>query len=149
MAQRGQEKMAFTTDASVVVRWLIPGEEHENQAVRLRNDYAEGKIELNAPTLLRYETLNSLWKAVERNNVRVEDALSIWKTFLKIEPKSINLDPEDLTKALKIATTNHTTSYDASYIATAIKTESTLMTADQGLYDIAKKYVKTIHLKDY
>jgi len=141
--------MSFTTDASVVVRWLIPGEEHEEEAIKLRNDYAEGAVELNAPTLLVYEVLNALWKAVERSNVRTEDALSIWKTFAKIEPESITLDPEDLTRALKIVVTNHISLYDASYIATAIRTKSTLITAEQGLCDIAKKYVKTIHLKDY
>lgn len=141
--------MIFTTDASAVVRWLIPGEEHEEQAIKLRNDYAEGIVELNAPALLVYEALNALWKAVERSNVSAEDALSIWKIFAKIEPKSIILDPEDLTRALKIAITSRISLYDASYIATAIKTKSTLITADQGLCDIAKKHVKTIHLKDY
>jgi len=139
----------FTADASVVIRWLIPGEEHEEKALRLRNDYAEGAVELNAPTLLVYEVSNGLWKAIERNSVRAEDAFLILQTFLKIKPESVLPDPDDVKKAMGIAVASHISFYDASYIATAMKTKSTLVTADENLYNIANKYVKTIHVKDY
>jgi len=141
--------MSFTADACVVVQWLIPGEEYEGQAVKLRNDYAEGKVELNAPTLLVYEVLNGLWKAVERDHVKTEDAASILEMFAKIKPKSICLELEDEKRTLEIAVTNHISFYDASYIAAAIKTNSVLITADQSLHNVAKKYVRTTHLKDY
>lgn len=141
--------MMFTADASVIVRWLIPGEEYEEHAIKIRNDYAEGTVELDSPILLVYEVLNGLWKAVERSNVSVEDAVLILEMFVKIPPKSIILDPEDLRRALEIAITDHVSFYDASYIATAVKMKSTFITADQSLSEVAKKYVKTIHLKDY
>jgi len=141
--------MMFTADASVIVRWLIPGEEYEEHAIKIRNDYAEGTVELDSPILLVYEVLNGLWKAVERSNVSVEDAVLILEMFVKIQPKSIILDPEDLRRALEIAITDHVSFYDASYIATAVKMKSTFITADQSLSEVAKKYVKTIHLKDY
>ncbi|MEM2110382.1 MAG: type II toxin-antitoxin system VapC family toxin [Candidatus Bathyarchaeia archaeon] len=141
--------MSFTADASVVIRWLIPGEENEEQALKLRNDYAKGSVELNAPTLLDYEVLNGLWKAVERNNVGAEDASSMLEAFEKIKPRNLILNLEDSKKALEIAIADHVSFYDASYITTAIKTNSTLITADQSLLNAAKKHVKTIHLKGY
>jgi len=141
--------MSFTVDASVVVRWLIPGEEYEDHAVKLRNDYVGGKVELNAPTLLMYEVPNVLWKAVEKNSIRIEDAVSILEMFVKIKPETIYFEHEDLRKALEIAVTNHMSFYDASYVAMAVKTKSVLITADQALHNIAKKYMKTIHLEEY
>jgi len=53
-------------DASVVARWLIPGGQCEEQALRLRDEYAERVIELYGPELLVFEVLNALWKAVKR-----------------------------------------------------------------------------------
>jgi len=46
--------VSFTVDASVTTRWLISGEEYEAQAVKLRDDYAKGLIELYAPELLTF-----------------------------------------------------------------------------------------------
>lgn len=141
--------MNFTVDASVTVRWLIPGEEYETQAVKLRNDYAEGIIELYAPRLLTFEVLNILWKTVEREMTKAEDAVLICEAFAKLTPKTLSLNLEDLKNALEVAMKNHITLYDASYIATASRTKSTLITADKDLHAVAKSYVKTMHLKDY
>jgi len=58
--------MKYTIDASVMARWFIPGEEYEEEALKIRNDYAQGKIQLYAPTPIKYEVLNSIWKAVTR-----------------------------------------------------------------------------------
>jgi len=141
--------VSFTADASVAIRWLISGEEYEAQALKLRNDYAKGLIELHAPELITFEVLNTLWKTVERKIMKAEDALMVCKGFGKLAPKTLSLDLEDLENALKVAMANHITFYDASYIATALKTESTLITADKDLYEVARSYVKTIHLENY
>jgi len=147
--QGGQRKVSFTVDANVIVRWLIPGEEHETQALKLRNDYAQGLIELYAPQLLTFEVLNTLWKTVEKEIIKAKDAALICKAFVKLTPKTLSLSLEGLKNALEIAMTNHITLYDASYIATASRTNSTLITADKDLCAIARSYVKTLHLEDY
>lgn len=141
--------MSFTVDASVSARWLIPGEEYETQAVKLRDDYAEGRIELYTPSLLIFEVLNALWKTVERGMMKAEDAVVMCEAFVKVTPKLVSLDFEDLKNALEAAMMKHISFYDASYIATALKTKSTLITADKSLFEVARGYLKTIHLKDY
>ena len=141
--------MSFTVDASVSARWLIPGEEYEAQAVRLRDDYAEGRVELYAPSLLVFEVLNVLWRTVERGMMRAEDAVVMCEAFVKVAPRVVSLDFEDLKIALEVAMTKHVSFYDASYVATALKTKSTLITADENLFEVARGYLKTVHLKDH
>jgi len=141
--------VSFTVDASVSARWLIPGEEYETQAVKLRDDYAEGRIELYAPSLLIFEVLNTLWKTVERGMMKAEDGVVMCEAFVKVAPKVVSLDFEDLKNALEAAMMKHISFYDASYIATALKTKSTLITADKNLCEVARVYLKTIHLKNY
>jgi len=93
--------MSFTVDASITVRWLIPGEEHETQAVKLRNHYAEGLIELYAPELLTSEVLNTLWKTVEKEITKAEDAILICEAFVKLIPKTVSLNLKDLKKGVR------------------------------------------------
>jgi len=141
--------VSFTVDASVCARWLVPGEEYETQAIRLRDDYAEGRIELYAPSLLVFEVLNVLWKTVEGEVMKAEDAVVMCEAFVKVAPRVVSLDFEDLKSALEVAMVKHISFYDASYIATALKTKSTLITADKNLFEVARGYLKTMQLKDY
>lgn len=141
--------MIFTVDASVSARWLVPGEEYEKQAVKLRDDYAKGRVELYAPCLLIFEVLNVLWKTVKGGMMKAEDAVVMCEAFVKVAPRVVSLDFEDLKNALEVAMMKHVSFYDASYVATALKTKSTLITADKNLFEVARSHLKTIHLKDY
>lgn len=149
MDQGRSTTIGFNVDAGVCTRWLIPGEEHETQALKLRDDYAQGKIEVYAPALLTFEVLNTLWKTFERKLINLEETRTLCTAFVKLAPKTVALNREDLENTLQIATTHHITFYDASYITTTSKTKSTLVTADKNLQRTAKNYVKTLHLKDY
>lgn len=149
MGEGRPKALAFTVDASVCARWLIPGEEHEAKALKIRDDYAEGTIELCSPHLLFFEVLNAVWKAAERKLASIEDAVILCGEFEKIVPKAVNLNGEDAEKTMKIATESHITFYDASYITAASKTNSTLITADNQLYNTAKNYVDALRLRDY
>jgi len=50
---------------------------------------------------------------------------------------------------LGIACSLDLTVYDASYLLLADKTRSNLITADQKLYDKAKKHFRITHVKEY
>jgi len=141
--------MSYTVDASVCARWMIPGEEHEAQAGRIRDDYAAGLIKLCAPTLLPFELLNTIWKGVERRLMEADVAISMCEAFIKIQPREVSLEIEDMRRALEIAVENHITVYDATYIATASKTKTTLIAADSRLLEVARHYQRAMHLKDY
>jgi len=149
MDQGRSKAIGFTVDASVCVRWLVPGEEHETNAIKLRDDYADGRVELYAPRLLTFEVLNTIWKTVERKHLSAQNAVSLCRMFAKMAPAAIDLDERDLEEALQIAIADHITLYDASYIATATKTKSTLITADRDLHNTAQRYSQTLSLKDY
>ncbi len=51
--------MEAVVDASVVVKWLVE-EEGSERALRLRDRYIDGKIEIIAPELITFEVLNAL-----------------------------------------------------------------------------------------
>jgi len=141
--------MKYTVDAGVMARWFIPGEEYEEEALKIRNDYAQGKIQLYAPTLIIYEVLNSIWEAVTRKLMEIGQVKTYCQTIPKIMPTTIKFGSEDLERIMEIAVKEKITIYDAAYIIMAIKTKSTLITADKKLFETGRKYIKTIHLKEY
>ena len=141
--------MKYTIDASVMARWFIPGEEYEEEALKIRNDYAQGKIQLYAPTPIKYEVLNSIWKAVTRKLMETNQAKTYCQIIPKIMPTTIKLESQDLEETIEIAVKEKITIYDATYITTAKKTKSTLITADNKLNEKSKNHIKTIHLKEY
>ena len=113
--------MKYTIDASVMARWFIPGEEYEEEALKIRNDYAQGKIQLYAPTPIKYEVLNSIWKAVTRKLMETNQAKTYCQIIPKIMPTTIKLESQDLEETMKIAVKEKITIYDATYITTAKK----------------------------
>jgi len=139
----------YTIDASVMARWFLVGEEFEEQALKIRNDYAGGLIELYAPDLIIYEVLNSIWKAVVRKLMDRDDAMKCIEVLFKLLPEICRLDEHDMGRALSIAVREKLTVYDALYVVVAMKTNSSLVTADRELYEKAGRYVHTIYLKDY
>jgi len=149
LAEGGPRPLRLTVDASVVSRWFVPGEEYESQALKLRNDYAEGSVDLNAPHLLVFEVANALWKAVRRQLADVQTAVKLYKAFHNLRPEIIDLGLEDFATIMKLAVEHRLTAYDASYIVTALKTRSTLISADNALCDTASKSVRAVHLRDY
>lgn len=63
--------------------------------------------------------------------------------LLEVFSKLKKPEKENGLEALKIATEENITLYDASYIQAAIQNNLTLITDDKQLYKISKKYVKT------
>lgn len=54
-------KKRYVADASVILKWFSQtGESELGKAIRLRDDYKDGTIELYAPELLVYEVANVL-----------------------------------------------------------------------------------------
>ena len=81
--------------------------------------------------------------------VEVQTAAKLCKAFHKLSPEIIELGLEDFETIIKLAVEHRLTAYDASYIATAIKSHSTLISADGALCEAASNSVRTLHLRDY
>ena len=65
----------YVVDASVVVKWVLPGEPYEESALKLKMNHLSGITHLFAPSFLVQEVGNSLWKAVRQRRITQEDAL--------------------------------------------------------------------------
>ncbi|MCS7145096.1 MAG: type II toxin-antitoxin system VapC family toxin [Nitrososphaerota archaeon] len=131
-------------DASVVVKWFNQ-ENYTEDALRLRSDYADRRIDLVAPYFLLYEVGNAL-----RYNpdFGVEDVQSAIMDLLKIQIDLRLLDEEQIKLASSLAYNLGVTLYDAAYLAIASREGVRLITADERL--VAKVGPKlAMHVKDY
>ncbi|MEM3886535.1 MAG: type II toxin-antitoxin system VapC family toxin [Candidatus Methanomethylicia archaeon] len=96
-----------------------------------------------------YELGNAVWKHVHiYKTITMDEAIMILDSLIEVFKRLKRLEAEDALEILKIAVNEGLTYYDASYIHTAIKNSLTLVTDDQQLYDISKKYVKTVTSKE-
>lgn len=96
-----------------------------------------------------YELGNAVWKHVYiHKTITMDEANIVLDSLIEVFKRLKKLEVEDALEILKIAVKEGLTYYDASYIYTAMKNNLTLVTDDQQLYEISKKYVKTITSKE-
>lgn len=116
----------FVPDASVILKWVLPAENepHATAARALRDCYVRGDCDLLLPALWLFEVGNILLlKFPERARVLLDLLCAL----------EIPVYPGDAAwrkQIVQIATTYGVTFYDASYHATALATQSVLVTAD-------------------
>ncbi|RLI36344.1 hypothetical protein DRO55_03730, partial [Candidatus Bathyarchaeota archaeon] len=125
MDKGGQgEKPKVVIDASVAVKWIIPGEPWEAQARTLKERIASREIEAYAPPLLLYEVASVIQKSILRGALRLGDGIEALKAMghlgLNIQPTSW----DDLAEILNIAATTKLTVYDAAYLHLSRKMEA-------------------------
>lgn len=87
MDKRGTTKKitALVIDASVALKWFLPGEKGEKQALDLLKQFSSGKISFYAPYLLIYEVINGLLLSIRRGRVPPELAKAASKQFLALQ----------------------------------------------------------------
>jgi len=100
-----------------------------------------------------YEACNSLWKLVTLlKSISLEEALDVAVTLKDLANRAIirpmDFSKIDISNTLMKACKETLTFYDASYIASAQSTDAILVTEDEKLQKLAKKFVKTITYKD-
>jgi len=114
-------------DASVVVKWYIP-EQHHEQARSLRNDFLDGTCELLAPALMPFEAVNALKYSGHYDGERLEEAAdSLGKYGIELVHCRSGGPIAEITTAVDV------TAYDAAYIALAVDRRATAFTADSRL----------------
>ena len=136
-------------DASVVAKWVLSGEPYQENAVKLKQDHVSGIASLCAPVFIVSEVANALWRAVKLGRIVEEDAQEALKA---LNDMGIDLQESDWVQAsqgLSIACKLDLTIYDASYLWLTDKTKAQFITADNKLYEKAKKHFRVLHLKNY
>lgn len=135
----------FVIDASVYAKWFNKGEEFEEEALRLRNDFISGRVELYAPSQIVFEVCNTIWK---NRNISDTDASLLAKQVIVLRPEIFKLDSEETEEAMMLARLENASFYDTAYIVAAKKLAFTLITADDKQHEAAKRHVKCRHLRE-
>ncbi len=133
----------IVVDASVVAKWYLI-EEYSDNAIKLRNDYVRGLVQIIVPSLLEYEVLNALRYSGVYN---LDELKKIGSSLNKYGFITYNLENDIKDLAIKLALKENITLYDASYIALALKFNTLLYTADQELVTKFPNIAR--HIKNY
>ena len=136
-------------DASVIAKWVLPGEPYQENAIKLKQDYVSGITSLSAPALITSEVANALWRAVKLERIVEEDAQEALKALNDMRIGLHESDWVQASQGLSIACKLDLTIYDASYLSLTDKTKAQFITADNKLYEKAKKHFGVLHLKNY
>jgi predicted nucleic acid-binding protein len=121
-------------DASVAVKWFLPGKEESlvSQAVALLDAYDDQQVRFIVPDLFYVETASAVWKAVRTGRVSRsfgDQALGllVQREFPTVPALKL------LDRAFEIAADYGRTVYDSLYVALAVQTSAQLITADERL----------------
>ena len=123
----------FVVDASVAIKWFVP-EVHQEAARRLLR---EG-FELLSPDLIRAEVGNVLWKKWRRGELSAGGGGAILRGFGGF-PLRIRTSESLMESAWAVAERFGRSFYDGLYVALAVETESSLVTADSRLYNALRE----------
>jgi len=141
------EAQVFVVDASVAVKWYVE-ERYRKQALRLREDYYDGRVVLASQPLLLYEVANALRY---HPGITAEDAVSSVDSLLDMQLDLFQPTRDTLEEAVKLAFNEDLTIYDAAYLALAKLLGGRLLTADESLLRGLSREVEglVLLLKDY
>ena len=136
-------------DASVVAKWVLPGEPYQENAIKLKNDHVLGLVELHAPLFIVEEVANALWRATKLKRLSQEDAQEALNALNDMKIELHQLDWAQAAQSLEIACKHNIAIYDASYLFLTDKIKAQLITADNKLYETAKDHFKVLNIKEY
>lgn len=120
----------YVPDASVAVKWFVE-EEDSPKAHGLKQLFQEGRIDLEAPSLLLYEVASALrfHPVVRFTSAKVGTVMdSLERLQITREPTS-----KEWTTAFTLSQENSISIYDAAYIGFAVEGNRKLITADSKL----------------
>lgn len=121
-------------DASVAVKWRLPGEGGEAEAKALLLDFLAGRLRLLTPTLFDYEISNALKVAVVRGRIsrqEAEQALADYQSYGFERYDFLHLQ----NLAFQLAHQYQRSVYDAAYLALAETQGVVFYTGDKRLFN--------------
>lgn len=131
-------------DASVIIKWFV-NEIKSESALKIRDRYIKGEINLLAPNLILYEVLNAL------KYIKLHDQKEMGKVYETLVNYGIGfseLEMELAKETISIAKNSELSIYDSAYLALAKIKKGELITADEKLVKNTpknyKKYVKIL-----
>lgn len=138
-------KGKVVVDSSVIVKWVNSQDEaYLDQADRLFEDCKNGKVQLLAPELAKYEVGNVLWK----KGLALPAAQVSLGTIYAGPVEFFKQDKSQAMRTMEIATKTSMTFYDATFVALAEQQGATLVT-DNPKHQKKFAGVSVVPLKDY
>ncbi|MDP3733483.1 MAG: type II toxin-antitoxin system VapC family toxin [Candidatus Daviesbacteria bacterium] len=133
-------------DSSVIVKWLnTDNEQYLEQADKILKEARDGKVEIIAPELSKYEVGNVLLFGKKLTSEQANIPL-YWLFHLPVT--FISLSEELSKKTFSIAELLKITYYDAAFLALA-ELENAVLITDNFKHQGKSSAVKVIALKDY
>lgn len=124
------DKRTIVVDAPAVLTVLLD-EEKPAKIKQALTDYAQQRLDLLAPSLLKFEVGNALRSAVSRRRVSQPCARDLYQKFLKLPIKYVQT--LNLAEVLNVALKHKLSFYDASYLFLAQNLDLELLTLDKKL----------------
>lgn len=128
------EKTALVLDASVIVKWFTKEQKRE-EAIKIRDKFIAGEIEIFVPDLVLYEISNALRYNPNFNNEDINLAID---SLLNMELNIIVPTEEIIKKSVEISYLTKSSVYDSTYFALAKLMNFYFITADMKLFERTK-----------
>jgi len=140
-----KKRPSYVLDASVAAKWF--NNEHlTDRAVKVRDAFVKGRVELCAPEHLIYEVGNAIWKNKE---IGAWDCASAITNLIDIDINLVRLDSNLASQSMRTARDLQVSYYDAVYIQLSDHLDIPLLSADDKLILKIKKDCDFLHLKDF
>ena len=123
--------MKYVLDSSVAFKWLVPEVDSDN-AVLLRDGYANGTYDLIAPEIFPTEVTHALTRAERKGRVTATRGSQLFHDLLQVLPV-LEADLLLLPRAYEISSAARIGVYDCLYVALAERESCELITADAKL----------------
>ena len=124
--------MAFVVDTSVALKWFLADEDDRAGSLALLKSISDTNRPV-VPWLCFYEIGNALIVAVRRKRIDFDQVEEIVRM---LEEMPIDIDSSDRVELLRLthlARKHALTTYDAAYLALALREKLPLATSDQAL----------------
>ena len=124
----------FVVDASVAAKWVLPPRDEplSNEALSLLRRYIKEEVRILVPDLFWVELANILWKAARQRRCSASTAQSALSHILELGIATVPCTGL-LENAMHIALRFDRSAYDSLYVALAVSSDSTVVTADERL----------------
>ncbi|MCL4543209.1 MAG: type II toxin-antitoxin system VapC family toxin [Chloroflexi bacterium] len=140
----------LVVDASVATKWHLTGEEDTATARLILQRYAQGEIQLLAPSHICYEVPSAITAATLGRSARLspEEGREAIAEFLSLNLPTVETSALVLS-SYSLVQEHHIAFYDGLYLALSQALELPLVTADRRFYERIRQLPNIVWISDY
>ncbi|MFH1244144.1 MAG: type II toxin-antitoxin system VapC family toxin [bacterium] len=132
-------------DTSVAVKWIIPGEDFEEQSFALMESHINYKDPIMVPDLFYYEISNTIATKTTFPTNKINSTLN---KIYDLQLRSHISNAKEIIKTTLLARKYKTSFYDMLYAVVAKHNKCQLITADRKFIE-KTKFPHVIHISEY